>query len=348
LAGDLRYLASAAASTLVALMATDAWPQARNSVADFWLRYQPPYLADRSAADLEGANATVARARQVKDRRVENAVAAEWEGRILALLMLEPAAAADLAAVMGRLQPQGAQPSGRTGFHARKAAGAGSARTPRRSIRVPIAVVFLIVPIFLVFGVLGITGFIHEGLPAPVPPVTGSASATPSPLPSSDPGSAGSAPATLPPTTTPGPSVLPSSGSGSAGSAPATPSARTTRGPWTEQSYGVVVTVESVTRQEDPSQQGVERLVVPIDVTSVSDLLAFDVTVLDQAGNSLYPDLSQSPSRWNREPPAGINVRSVLVFAADPSGFPTSLTMTFRSLYWAAGQRIRIDVPVPR
>jgi hypothetical protein len=330
-------------------MATDAWPQVRNSVAEFWLRYQPPYSADRSAADLDGANATIARARQVKDRRVENAVAAEWEGRILALLIQEPAAAGDLAAVIGRLQPQGAQPPGSTGFHAGKAAGAGSARTPRRSVRVPIAVVFLIVPIFLAFGILGITGFIHEGLPAPaVPPVTGSASATPSPLPSSDPGPAGSASATPPPATTPGPTVLPSSGSGPAGSAPATPSPRTMRGPWTRQLYGVVVAVESVTRQAAPSLQGVEELVVPIDVTSVSDLLAFDVTVLDQAGNSLYPELSQSPSTWNREPQAGINFRSVLVFATDPSDFPTSLTMTFRSLYWAAGQRIRIDVPVPR
>jgi hypothetical protein len=35
----------------------------------------------------------------------------------------------------------------------------------------------------------------------------------------------------------------------------------------------------------DPSQQGVEELVVPIDVTSDSDLLGFDVTVLDPAGN---------------------------------------------------------------
>ena len=174
LAGDLRHLASAAASTLVTLMTTDAWPQVRNSVAEFWLRYQPPYSADRLAADLDGANATVARARQVKDRRVENAVAAEWEGRILALLILEPAAAGDLAAVIVRLQPQGARPSESTGFHAGRAAGAGSAWTPSRSIRVPITVIFLIVPIFLVFGVLGITRLIHAGSSAPaVPQATG-------------------------------------------------------------------------------------------------------------------------------------------------------------------------------
>ncbi len=174
LAGDLRHLASAAASTLVTLMTTDAWPQVRNSVAEFWLRYQPPYSADRLAADLDGANATVARARQVKDRRVENAVAAEWEGRILALLILEPAAAGDLAAVIVRLQPQGARPSESTGFHAGRAAGAGSAWTPSRSIRVPITVIFLIVPILLVFGVLGITRLIHAGSSAPaVPQATG-------------------------------------------------------------------------------------------------------------------------------------------------------------------------------
>ena len=309
-------------------MATDAWPQVRNSVAEFWLRYQPPYSADRLAADLDGANATVARARQVKDRRAENAVAAEWEGRILALLILEPAAEGDLAAVIGRLQPEGARPSGSTGFHAGRAAGAGSARTPSGSIRVPIAVALLIVPIFLIFGVLGITRLIHERSSAPaVPQATGLGSTVPPPLPSSGPGPTGSAPTTPSPTT---------------------PSPRTTRGPWTVRGSGVVLTVESVTRQADPSQQGVEQLVVPIDVTSDSDLIEFDVTVLEQAGNNLYPVRSEPPNIWNSTPQAGINARSVLVFATDPPNFPKSLTMTFKDVFWTAGQRMRIDVPVPR
>jgi hypothetical protein len=337
LAGDLRLLASAAASTLVALMASDAWPQVRNSVAEFWLRYQPPYSADRSAADLDGANATVARARQVNDRRVENAVAAEWEGRILALLILEPAAAGDLAAVIGRLQPQGAQPPGSTGFHARKAAGAGSARTPRRSVRVPIAVVFLIV-LILVFAVLGITRLFHDGSSAPaVAQATGLGSTVPPPSASSGPGPTGSAPAPSSP--------APSS---PAAPSPAIPSPRTTRGPWPGQGNGVVLTVESVTRQPDPSQQVVEQLVVPIDVTSDKDLLAFDVTVLDQAGNNLDLGRDQPPNRWNASVQAGINTRSVLVFATDPSDFPKSLTMIFRDFFWAPGQHLTIRVPVPR
>ncbi len=304
-------------------MATDAWPQARNSVAELWLRYQPPYSADRLATDLDGANAAVVRARQVKDRQVENAVAAEWEGRILALLILEPAAAGDLAAVIGRLQPQGARSSGSTGFHAGRAAGAGSARTPSRSIRVPITVALLILSIFLVFCVLGIVRLIHEGSSAPaVPQATGPGSTVPLPLPSSGPG----------PT----------------GSAPATPSPRTTRGPWTVRGSGVVVTVESVTRQADPSQQGVDQLVVPIDVTSGTDLVEFRVTILDQAGNNLYPDRVQPLSNWHSGPQAGIKTRSILVFATDPSNFPKSLTMTFNDVFWASDQRMRIDVLVPR
>ena len=111
---------------------------------------------------------------------------------------------------------------------------------------------------------------------------------------------------------------------------------------------GVVLTVESVTRQADPSQQGVEQLVVPIDVTSDSDLIEFGVTVLDQAGNNLYPVRSEPPNIWNSTPQAGINARSVLVFATDPPNFPKSLTMTFKDVFWTAGQRMRIDVPVPR
>jgi len=100
--GSARPLAAAAAATLVRSMATESWPAMRNAAAGLWSRYQPPYLADRSAADLDAANAVVARARQTGDRSADGAAAAEWEGRILALLTLQPAAAADIGKIAGR------------------------------------------------------------------------------------------------------------------------------------------------------------------------------------------------------------------------------------------------------
>jgi hypothetical protein len=100
--GSARSLASAAAATLVRSMATESWPAMRNAAAGLWSRYQPPYLADRSAADLDAANAVIARARQMGDRSADGAAAAEWEGRILALLTLQPAAAADIGEIADR------------------------------------------------------------------------------------------------------------------------------------------------------------------------------------------------------------------------------------------------------
>lgn len=148
------------------------------------------------------------------------------------------------------------------------------------------------------------------------PPPDGSASAAPLPTPSTTPASA-------------------------------TPRPRTTRGPWIVRGSGVVVSVERVTRQADPGQQGAEELVVPIDVTSNSDLSDFEATVLDQAGNNLDPNPTFPPNKWNYGPQAGITARSILIFSIDPSAPPRSLTMTFKDFFWSADQRLRIDVPVP-
>jgi hypothetical protein len=97
-----RRLAATAALTLVTHMASEHWPATRESVVDFWRPYQPGY-GQRIVADLDGANAAVAAARARGDRRVQRAVAAEWQGRVQALLELTPAAAPQLNRVLRRL-----------------------------------------------------------------------------------------------------------------------------------------------------------------------------------------------------------------------------------------------------
>jgi hypothetical protein len=103
----LGLLASTAASTLVTLMATDAWQEARKGMIDVWRRRQPQEAA-RIAEDLDGACVAIRQARQSVDSRGETAVAAEWHRRILALLTREPAAADDVVQLMERLRPQAA------------------------------------------------------------------------------------------------------------------------------------------------------------------------------------------------------------------------------------------------
>ena len=97
-------LASSAASTLVGLMATEAWQEARAAIVGLWRR-QRPQQAGRVAEDLDDAQSTVRQAREGGDHQAEAAVLAEWEGRLRALLALQPAAAADLARAVERLQP---------------------------------------------------------------------------------------------------------------------------------------------------------------------------------------------------------------------------------------------------
>jgi hypothetical protein len=97
-------LASSVASTLVGLMVTDAWNQAKTAIVDFWRR-QRPQQAERVAEDLDDAQKMIRRARESKNRQAEAAVLAEWEGRLRTLIALHPTAADDLARVLKRLQP---------------------------------------------------------------------------------------------------------------------------------------------------------------------------------------------------------------------------------------------------
>ncbi len=130
---------------------------------------------------------------------------------------------------------------------------------------------------------------------------------------------------------------------------PASAASRTAHGPWTVRGSGVAVTIESVTVQSEPSQPGVYQLTLPIDVISVSDLSNFSPAVLDQAGDNLDPNPTFPPNQWNISPQAGIRTRSMLVFDTDPVyPVPKSLTLTFKDFFWASGQRLKIEVPLPR
>lgn len=99
---ELEVLASTAATTLIGLMATDAWQQARSTISRVWRKSRPEQV-DRLNADLDEAQLTVTQARHNDDDALEAAVLAEWQSRMLRLALTDSAVRADLKAAVRQL-----------------------------------------------------------------------------------------------------------------------------------------------------------------------------------------------------------------------------------------------------
>jgi hypothetical protein len=97
--GELAAVASSAATTIVGLMATDAWDQVKEKMAAFWRHFRPEEVP-AIEADLDQARVELATA----DETVALAVLREWESRLLRLLAADPAAADGLSQVVAGLE----------------------------------------------------------------------------------------------------------------------------------------------------------------------------------------------------------------------------------------------------
>ncbi|MFJ4849199.1 hypothetical protein [Streptomyces sp. NPDC088733] len=103
MSAEVEVLASTAATTLIGLMTTDAWQQARTAISRVW-RKSRPEQADRVNADLDEAQLMVTQARQNDDDSLEAAVLAEWQGRMLRLALTDSSARSDLKAAVRQLE----------------------------------------------------------------------------------------------------------------------------------------------------------------------------------------------------------------------------------------------------
>jgi hypothetical protein len=92
--GELAALAGSAATTIVTLLATDAWGEVREKIGGLWRRFRPE-SADAAEQELDRAHAEIA----IADQTVALAITREWESRLLRLL----AADADAASELGRI-----------------------------------------------------------------------------------------------------------------------------------------------------------------------------------------------------------------------------------------------------
>ncbi|MEV1049487.1 hypothetical protein [Streptomyces sp. NPDC049916] len=99
---ELMTLAASGATTVVGLMATEAWTQVRGRVARFLSRGENPEAAD---VQLEVSRAELAAARADADEVTAADIEAEWRTRLRRALHADPEAAGELRALLDELAP---------------------------------------------------------------------------------------------------------------------------------------------------------------------------------------------------------------------------------------------------
>ncbi|WP_086810338.1 hypothetical protein, partial [Streptomyces reticuliscabiei] len=92
---EVTVLAQSAGTTLVALMATDAWHRARDGITQLWRRTQPE-RAEIVAAELETGREDVLAAVATDDQETLDEVRHQWQGSVRRLLVARPAAVEEL------------------------------------------------------------------------------------------------------------------------------------------------------------------------------------------------------------------------------------------------------------
>lgn len=103
---EIATLAGTAGTTLVTLMATEAWQGVREGVVGLWRRARPE-RADAVAAELEAARDDLLTARDTDDEETEAELRRDWQGRIRRLLAARPDVADDLRALLAEVAPEG-------------------------------------------------------------------------------------------------------------------------------------------------------------------------------------------------------------------------------------------------
>ncbi|MDT0546709.1 MULTISPECIES: hypothetical protein [Streptomyces] len=100
-------LARTAGSTVVALMATDAWQRARERIVALWRRAQPD-RADGIDGELETTRDDLLAARDAEDSEDEETrreLSEEWAGRMRRFLVAHPEVVEELRRVLDELSP---------------------------------------------------------------------------------------------------------------------------------------------------------------------------------------------------------------------------------------------------
>ncbi|MFJ4873344.1 hypothetical protein [Streptomyces sp. NPDC088757] len=97
---EITLLASTAGTTLMTLLATDAWHGVRDGLVGLWQRVRPD-RASAISAELESTREELLRAEEMGDPETQSEIRAEWQGRIRRLLSAHPQLADDLRELLG-------------------------------------------------------------------------------------------------------------------------------------------------------------------------------------------------------------------------------------------------------
>ncbi|MEV5078776.1 hypothetical protein AB0K74_08095 [Streptomyces sp. NPDC056159] len=101
---EIAALAGTAGTTVVTLMATDAWQRVREGFVALWRRGQTE-RAEVVAAELDATREDLLAASAVGDHDIEGELQAEWQGRIRRFLTARPEAVEDLRRLLDEFVP---------------------------------------------------------------------------------------------------------------------------------------------------------------------------------------------------------------------------------------------------
>ncbi|MGP2437616.1 hypothetical protein [Streptomyces sp. JW3] len=99
-------LAQSAGTTLVTLMAADAWQRTRDGFAQLWRRMQPE-RAEAVVAELEAGREDVLAAVTAQDQQTLDELRLQWQGFVRRLIVARPDAVAELRRLLDELDPGG-------------------------------------------------------------------------------------------------------------------------------------------------------------------------------------------------------------------------------------------------
>ncbi|MGW4034397.1 hypothetical protein ACWEFL_34745 [Streptomyces sp. NPDC004838] len=103
---ELMALAAAGATALIQQMAVDSWTQARDRMVSFFSR-RGGGREDVIAGELETSRGQLASAMQAGDEQTALDIEAEWRTRLRRTLLSNPAASAELRAMLAELAVTG-------------------------------------------------------------------------------------------------------------------------------------------------------------------------------------------------------------------------------------------------
>lgn len=99
----MQQLVTSGATTLVGLMATEAWTQARSRFAALFGRGESD---ETEAAALERSRVVITRAQESGDTEAVNDLTGTWRGRLRQALLEDPGAADELQSILDEFRPQ--------------------------------------------------------------------------------------------------------------------------------------------------------------------------------------------------------------------------------------------------